>query len=108
MGKSEAAASTEAPAEEPKQETQEPVKKKKDKYRKDKPWDDGTIDHWKVDKFDAADNKGGHFLEESSFATLFPQYREKYLKQIWSEVTRVLQKYGVACELDLVEGSMVV
>jgi len=53
-------------------------------------------------------SQAGHFLEESSFATLFPQYREKYLREVWPEVTRHLNKYGVACELDLVEGSMVV
>lgn len=30
-------------------------------------------------------------LEESSFATLFPQYREAYLREVWPMVTRSLQ-----------------
>lgn len=47
-------------------------------------------------------------MEESSFATLFPQYREKYLREVWPLVTRELGKQGVACELNLVEGSMTV
>lgn len=45
-------------------------------------------------------------MEESSFATLFPKYREKYLREIWGHVTTALEKHGVACTLDLVEGSM--
>ena len=45
-------------------------------------------------------------MEESSFATLFPKYREKYLREIWGHVTTALDKHGVACTLDLVEGSM--
>lgn len=48
------------------------------------------------------------FVEESSFATLFPKYREAYLRQHWGEVTRALEKHGIACTLDLVEGSMMV
>jgi len=39
---------------------------------------------------------------------LFPKYRETYLKASWSLITRSLEKYGIACTLDLVEGSMTV
>jgi len=96
---------SDAQGEEPGKEEQ---KTSKNKYRRDKPWDNDTIDHWAVPEWSDEQNTGGHFLEESSFATLFPQYREKYLREIWSEVTRTLGKYGLGCELDLVEGSMVV
>jgi hypothetical protein len=44
-------------------------------YKKDKPWDTDDIDKWKVEPFKPEDNVGGHFVEESSFATLFPKVR---------------------------------
>ena len=47
-------------------------------------------------------------LEESSFATLFPAYREKYLREAWPGITRTFKSVGVACDLNLVEGSMTV
>ena len=77
-------------------------------YKKDKPWDTDDIDHWKEEAFTAEQNLGGTFSEESSFATLFPKYRELYLKQSWPMITRALEKHGIACTLDLVEGSMTV
>ncbi|GMF08515.1 unnamed protein product [Ambrosiozyma monospora] len=40
--------------------------------------------------------------------TLFPKYREEYLKQIWADVTKALSQKHIACTLDLVEGSMTV
>ncbi|GBG27850.1 KRR1 small subunit processome component-like [Hondaea fermentalgiana] len=80
---------------------------KKQRYRRDKPWDSEDIDHWKIDEWKAEDMTGP-MLEESSFATLFPAYREKYLREVWPSVTKTLKKEGVACELNLIEGSMTV
>ncbi|KAL1638611.1 ribosomal RNA assembly protein krr1 [Diplodia intermedia] len=77
-------------------------------HNRDKPWDTGDIDKWKIDEFKPEDNIGGTFAEESSFATLFPKYREIYLREAWPVVTRALEKQGIACTLDLVEGSMTV
>lgn len=75
-------------------------------HRKPKPWDHDGIDHWKIDPFTAEDNKGGAPAEESSFMTLFPRYREQYLREVWPAVTSLLKKSGLKCELNLVEGSM--
>jgi len=80
---------------------------KKGRYRRDKPWDHDGIDHWSVTPFTADDNPHG-VLEESSFAVLFPKYREKYLRETWPSITKALKEQGVACELNLVEGSMTV
>ncbi|KAL9624459.1 MAG: hypothetical protein Q9160_001422 [Pyrenula sp. 1 TL-2023] len=77
-------------------------------YKKEKPWDTDDIDKWRIDKFKPDDNVGGTFAEESSFATLFPKYREQHLRQKWSTITKALEKHGIACTLDLVEGSMTV
>jgi ribosomal RNA assembly protein len=60
------------------------------------------------DAFTPTDNTGGTFAEESSFATLFPKYREQYLRTAWPLITRSLEKHGIACTLDLVSGSMTV
>ncbi|RKO97005.1 hypothetical protein CAUPRSCDRAFT_7161 [Caulochytrium protostelioides] len=81
-----------------------PVSKSK-QHRKDKPWDTDDIDKWKIEPF-LPSNNPGPFTEESSFITLFPKYREKYLREVWKLVTAELDKWGIACELDLVEGSM--
>ena len=80
---------------------------KKGRYRREKPWDHAGIDHWEVPKFTQEDNPHG-LLDESSFATLFPKYREKYLRDVWPSITKALKDVGVGCELNLVEGSMTV
>jgi len=80
---------------------------KKRKFRKEKPWDTDDIDHWKIVPITKED-LNGPFLEESSFATLFPKYREKYLKEVWGAVTSTLAQHGISCILDLIEGSMTV
>ena len=60
-------------------------------------WDSEDIDHWKIVDIKPGD-MSGPLLEESSFATLFPRYREKYLQQVWPHVKRTLK--------DLVNGVM--
>lgn len=61
----------------------------------------------KVPRFKPENNPHG-LLEESSFATLFPQYREQYLRQVWPLVQKTLNEHHVRAELDVVEGSMTV
>ena len=71
-----------------------PIPKSK-RFRKDKPWDnDPTIDKFKIQEFKKGDMKSS-LLEESSFAVLFPQYREKYIKEIFPHIRKVLKEYGV-------------
>ncbi|GFU76828.1 KRR1 small subunit processome component homolog [Trichonephila clavipes] len=47
-------------------------------------------------------------LVESSFATLFPKYREKYLREFWPMIKTLFKEHGIVAELDIVEGSMTV
>jgi ribosomal RNA assembly protein len=87
---------------------EEKVGRYKGKHDKPKPWDDDpTIDRWKIEKFDSSWNEGG-MLETSSFSTLFPQYREKYLQEVWPVVKSALKAHEVGCVLNLNEGSMTV
>jgi ribosomal RNA assembly protein len=86
----------------------EEVKGKKHKYRKDKPWDnDPTIDKWKIEEIKPGD-MDGELLEKSSFATLFPKYREKYIRECFGNVKKELNKMGIKSDLNLIEGSMTV
>ena len=57
--------------------------------RRSQPWDHDGIEHWKVEEWKPDDMKTP-LAEESSFATLFPQYREKYLREVWPLVTSEL------------------
>ena len=76
----------------------------------DVPKTTGPVDDaWslKIPEFKPEDNPH-RLLEESSFATLFPKYREQYLKQNWHHVQKVLEKHAIKAELDLIEGSLTV
>ncbi|ORX33489.1 hypothetical protein BD324DRAFT_639544 [Kockovaella imperatae] len=85
------------------------VVNKNKRHRKDKPWDTDDIDHWHIEPMPQPDPLSHKpFLEESSFALLFPKYREPYLRSVWSSITTALQSHGLACELDLVQGKMTV
>ncbi|XP_063232564.1 KRR1 small subunit processome component homolog [Bacillus rossius redtenbacheri] len=70
----------------------------------------GPVDNaWalKLPEFRPEDNPH-RLLEESSFATLFPRYRENYLRECWPIVQKALEEHGIKAELDVVEGSMTV
>jgi len=73
----------------------------------DKPWEDDSVDHWKNDQFTPGDMPNA-LTEESSFAVLFPSYREAYLREAWPQVTAILRELHITCQLDLIEGSMTV
>lgn len=75
-----------------------------------KPLNTDPVDNaWsmKIPRFKEEDNPNG-LVEESSFATLFPKYREKYLKEVWPLVQQCVAEHHLKAELDLMEGSMVV
>jgi hypothetical protein len=60
---------------------EEPVVSKKNKYRKDKPWDnDPTIDKWKIEPF----TKGG---KNYKFQRWFPLLPKKALSRLYSRNT---------------------
>jgi ribosomal RNA assembly protein len=74
------------------EEEKEPKPKNK-QYRKDKPWDNPSIDHWKVEPIKPEEVQP--FLEESSFSVLFPQYREKYIQECQGIIKKRLMEAGV-------------
>jgi hypothetical protein len=67
-------------------------------------WDHDGIDHWKNIPLTEDDVKGNVLLEESSFSTLFPKYREQYLREWWPQVTSALKAVvsGRFCEFVLI------
>ncbi|KYN43738.1 KRR1 small subunit processome component like protein [Trachymyrmex septentrionalis] len=70
----------------------------------------GPIDNaWslKIPEFKEEDNPH-RLLVESSFATMFPKYREQYLKEHWLLIQKALDEHHIKAELDLIEGSMTV
>lgn len=83
---------------------------KKSPYRKPKlvPLNYEQIDKWKMPEINAETFKHQVMAEESSFATLFPKYREKYIRESFTFVQQSLRQVGIKAELDLLEGSMTV
>uniref|UniRef100_A0A8D9BD11 KRR1 small subunit processome component n=2 Tax=Cacopsylla melanoneura TaxID=428564 RepID=A0A8D9BD11_9HEMI len=61
----------------------------------------------KIPEFKKEDNPHG-LIETSSFSTLFPKYREEYLKECWPLVKNALELHFIKAELDVLEGSMTV
>lgn len=61
----------------------------------------------KLPEFKQEHNPHG-LLEESSFATLFPKYREQYIRECWALVQKKLGEHNIIAELDVIEGSMTV
>ncbi|KAK2832076.1 hypothetical protein Q7C36_015538 [Tachysurus vachellii] len=81
------------------------------KGKKNKNTDDSDLltvpDGWVEPAFTRDDNPRG-LLEESSFATLFPKYRETYLRECWPLVQKALSDIFINASLDLIEGSITV
>jgi len=89
-------------------EENKPEVNKNKRFRKEKPWDnDPDLDKWKIEEFKPEHNPHG-MADESSFSCLFPQYREKYIKEIWPLVKNELKKFKLTGELNLIEGSLTV
>ncbi|KAM8908431.1 KRR1 small subunit processome component homolog isoform 1-T5 [Spinachia spinachia] len=86
-------------------ETQTGKKMKKTKHQVDESDLLTVPDGWKEASFTKDDNPRG-LLEESSFATLFPKYREAYLKECWPLVEKALGDAHIKATLDLIEGSI--
>lgn len=56
-------------------------------------------DGWKPEEFKPEHNPHG-VLEESKFSTLFPKYREKYLREVWQLVQKFFDAYKIKGELN--------
>ncbi|KAK5584107.1 hypothetical protein RB653_005714 [Dictyostelium firmibasis] len=94
------------------QQKEEQQQKEKKQYKKKKEREEleipKGIDPWKPLELKREEVGKRVLYDESSFATLFPKYREKYLQEIWKLVENLLHEHGIECKLDLLEGSMTV
>ncbi|KAM7534127.1 hypothetical protein Aperf_G00000111713 [Anoplocephala perfoliata] len=63
---------------------------------------------WKEPKFNPEDNPNGRLFSKSTFGTLFPKYREKYIREVWPAVEKILHEHHIKAELNLGESTMFV
>nr|CAH8865652.1 unnamed protein product [Trichobilharzia regenti] len=61
---------------------------------------------WKEPKFNPEDNPHGRLFASSSYVTLFPKYREKYLIEIWPALKRIMMEHHIRVELNVAESTM--
>ncbi|TNN06137.1 KRR1 small subunit processome component isoform 1 [Schistosoma japonicum] len=61
---------------------------------------------WKEPKFNPEDNPHGRLFASSSYLTLFPKYREKYLSEIWPALKRIMMEHHIRVEINLAESTM--
>ena len=60
-----------------------------------------------IEDFKPEDNPHQGVVEESIFSVRFPQYREKYIKEIWPLVKKALKPLKIEATLDAVEAQWV-
>jgi len=70
---------------------------------------EGVIDYWKpIEPYVPEKKHEKILLQESSFATTYPKYREKYIREIFPQLDERLKNKGISATLDIREGTVTV